>query len=271
MKKYHLIPILTLLPVLFMANSPYPYSNGDVYEDFKCNAVSYASEKEDGYYKTQLTIENYGSQYLSLSSINLFDKAGEESDEATYLGDVSENIYWNWLLPPNTSMDVEAMSRRNDVTLENLTVKGFAFAPLETPTYKSITYSNEEKADAYYSDTSFYIYTFDVNGLRFSDEWYYTLIIDYEIGGVKYAQRQEGSTLGYIRLNSPTKLEDPQNELTVTGMSLVRGMNKRNRYSQSLWITIWIVVAIALFLGFLASLIVVPLVLFTKKPWRKVK
>lgn len=271
MKKYHLIPILTLLPVLFMANSPYPYSNGDVYEDFKCNAVSYDSEKTDGYYKTQLTVENYGDLYLSLSSINLYDAVADQSEESSYLGDVNENIYWNWLLPPSCTMDVEAMSRRNDVTLENLNLKGFAFAPEETPTYKSIIYSDEEKCDFYYSDASFYVYTFDINGLSFSDEWYYTLIIDYEIGGVKYAQRQEGSTLGYIRLNSPSKVNDPQNEITVTKLSLVRGINKRSRMTESIWITIWVVLAITLFIGFLVSLVVVPIVLFTKKPWKKVK
>lgn len=243
-----------------MANSPYPYVRDEPYEDFLITNITYGEKCEDDYelYYVDFSIENTGDQYLTIRSIY----CGKEQQDYYLIIDTG----YSELLPPHTSNTFKGRAQKIDPP--GITYKyGTAYAvDNKLATYSGVTYITENDISNGHEAIG-KTYEFEINGLKTENDYYYTVIVDYELNGQKHAtltNNVKGFSIDYYGEETPS-----HEEFKVTGMHLLQGRNRVNAYTRSMWIVIWIVMGILFFMGFIASLIVVPIILFTKKPWNK--
>ena len=253
MKKINLLPLLLISPLLFMANSPAPYAFETEYEDFEVKDLLLNIEGTNDY-SYSLSLTNLGEGYLSISRFDI-DYYFDYSKECS--GILSSDLF---LLPHETCSlkgHIDQEVKEDDVTFHAYAFKTFSFVE-----YKSVTY--KEKEVRYGDDITYYCYSFEIDGYPRSDDFYYTYLMEFSYGETDFAINAHSS---YFEIAFKEEVE-PSN-ITFKRMVAIRGREKRNNYISSIWITVWVIVGIIFFLGFLASLIVVPLVILNKKPWRK--
>lgn len=253
MKKINLLPLLLISPLLFMANSPAPYAYEGEYEDFEVTDLVLNKEGTNDY-SYSLSLSNLGEGYLSLNRFDL-DYYVDYSKECS--GILSSDLY---LLPHETcSLKGHIYEEVNE---DDILFHAYAFKTYSFVEYKNITY--KEKEVRYGDDITYYCYSFEIDGYPSSDDFYYTYLVEFSFGEIDFAINARSS---YFEIAFKEEI-DPSN-ITFNRMVAIQGREKRNNYITSIWITVWVIVGIIFFLGFLASLIVVPLVVLSKKPWRK--
>ncbi len=107
--KLKFIPFLIAVPLLFMANSPYPYATDEPYEDFTATFVSREKNDEDGIDNLTLNISNTGTGYLNLSSLYIeINNHYVNLNYPTVNGFVVDSYGRSdaFLLPPSESLNV---------------------------------------------------------------------------------------------------------------------------------------------------------------------
>lgn len=253
MKKIDLLPLLLISPLLFMANSPAPYAYETEYEDFEVTDLVLTKEGTNDY-SYYLSLTNLGEGYLSISRFDI-DYYADYSKEINDL--FSSDLY---LLPHETCSlkgHIDQEVKEDDVTFYAYAFKTYSFVEYKSATYK-------EKEVRYRDEDTYYCYSFEIDGYPRSDDFYYTYLIEFSFGETDFAINAHSS---YFEIAFKEEVE-PSN-ITFKRMVAIQGREKRNNYIASIWITVWVIVGILFFLGFLVSLIVVPILLFSKKPWRK--
>ena len=268
MKKKALIPVLLFVPLLFMGNSPYPYYNEENYpiENIEISNIQYGEESQRGYFPFAIDVENKGDMYLSLNSLyfNFKSAYGDFYLNTPNYGD---------LVPPHQKMTVYGVSDNNTYQVEDLIINSGRNAygyrvEGEAATYKkaALEYIGVDYVDDY--NRNCYTYKVDVDGLSIDSDVYCSMLINYTSNDHQYAMYWSGASENNNFYISSYEEATSEN-ISINNIYVLKGMNRRHSDWESIWLTIMVSVFIALGLGFLASLIVVPLVLFNKKPWRK--
>lgn len=265
MKKKALIPVLLFTPLLFMANSPYPYYNDEPYdiENFEFSNLVYDNPNDYSQYPFSIDVENKGDLYLSLNSV-YFSTSNYNSN--FYI----ETPNSGCLVPPKTKMTLRGFAD-NQYELSDLTVNSGRNAygyrvEVEPSTYKSLTYVSSTSYSVNY-DLICYEYTYKTTGLYLDDEYHCSLLVDYTINGHKAAQFMYGSATNTFTIASYE--EASEENITIDNIYVLKGLQRRHGDWESIWIVVMIGLAVILGLGFIASCVVVPLVLFLKRPWVK--
>ena len=133
--KAKFIPFLLAVPLLFMANSPYPYATDEPYEDFTATFVSREKNDEEGIDNLTLNISNTGTGYLNLSS--LYTEVSNQGFSLRYPTVNGFAVVNNWrsdgfLLPPNESLnivyDLTHQYAPADLDFSEVTYTGQAFS-----------------------------------------------------------------------------------------------------------------------------------------------
>ncbi len=184
--KLKFIPFLLAVPLLFMANSPYPYDRPILYEDFSAEVISYNYEKNESVYinELKLSVNNTGDGYMNLDYFAA--KKGDEKVEgySPVINGLQTPYNHSLLLPPDETNTVEydlTTTSRNEFDFNGATI-----------TYKAfITYEKVEGVDYKIELTNkqvtsydLHIYTFEVSGLKgFESNYYYSGIVDFTVNG----------------------------------------------------------------------------------------
>ena len=265
MKKLKYLPILSFIPLLFMANSPSPYQQETYgYVDFEVSNIVYGEKTPETYYDRYaitFDVNNYGDKYLNLELI--FDTISGENIPLYF---ELRNFQYDSLIPPHTSLSLEGYLKK--VSVEDIMVTGRAYEQGKPSTYKSVKLTS---VTPYYSDYFTYddgfTYDFEISGVEASDQYYYSMIVEYEYNNNHYALMAKD--LESFSINIPGDTQLTESDIKITGINLWQGRDRYTDYTNEMWLVIWIVSIIILSIGFVASLIAVPIYLFTAKPWRK--
>ena len=258
MKKKALIPLLPIIPLLFMGNSPSPYPHSEHYEELSLISVEYEEGFDvdaDGnhYYYAIMQISNDGDGFAEVDEIVYHN--GENS-VAVDSGDYMK------LVRPHSEMTVKGLVHGMDTDFTNAHLTSRAYTQYEEVFFDSIKFDNM------YSSEDYIDYTFQVEGLDIDENYYYSLICEYTVGSETYADITFNPyDTVTVRLNEVIDARD----IEINHIYYLRG-HQRGRYGfneDSLWTLVWMLTIFLLVLGFFVSSIVVPIVIVTKKPWRK--
>ena len=265
MKKIKYLPLLTLVPLLFMGNSPAPYSYETSYVDFEVTNIVYGEKTEETYYDRYamtFTVNNYGEKYLEPEFI--FENTKDKED---YLAFMLRNANFGLLIPPHTSMSLEGYMKK--VNEEDLFVSGYAFDMGKETTFDkaSLVSVTPYYSSDYFSYDDGYTYNYNIEGVKHSDQYYYSMIVEYEYNGISCATLAYNLNEFSFSIYGEEKLKEE--DIQIKSVRLLQGRDRYASFTNGMWIVIWVVIGVVLGIGFVASAIVVPIVLTSKKPWRK--
>ncbi len=235
-KKLPALVLLLFFPLL-LANSPSPYPNPDIYQDYLATPLVKSSEGDKFTYTT--TITNTGDNYISVNSTTLIN---EEEDIWVYYSSKVDDV-----ILPSASYELKFTTREEfDPAKTVLRVEAFVELSDEY-TYQNIT--NLRRRDKTEND-DYYLYEYDVD-INVETKNYYGIITVYDYDGQTYA--------GYNKfgLDDPLFLSDEAMEvedITITDVILVQGRTRSNGGTGILLVFIMLIAPVMLILGVILTI-----------------
>ena len=226
--KAKFIPFLLAVPLLFMANSPYPYATDEPYEDFTATFVSREKNDEEGIDNLTLNISNTGTGYLNLSS--LYTEVSNQGFSLRYPTANGFAVANNWrsdgfLLPPKESLnvvyDLTHEHAPADLDFSEVTYTGQAFSEytkMEADVEIELVNTDTSKPN----ETT---YEFKLFGLKgFESGYNYSGITVFTVKGTKVAVHSmnwdSGSSSFYVTSYGETLTAD---DFVFTELYMVQG------------------------------------------------
>ncbi len=226
--KLKFIPFLLAVPLLFMANSPYPYATDEPYEDFTATFVSREKNDEEDIDNLTLNISNTGTGYLNLFSLyTKINNKGFSLRYPTVNGFVvdSSGLGGAFLLPPNESLNVvydlthERASDVLDFSEVTYTAEAFSeYTKMEADVEIELVNTDTSKPN----ETT---YAFKLFGLKdFESGYNYSGITVFTVKGTKVAVHSmnwdSGSSSFYVTSYDETLTAD---DFIFTELYMVQG------------------------------------------------
>ena len=183
--KLKLIPFLLAVPLLFMANSPYPYAIDEPYEDFTAEVVYYAHDDERNHNILTLDITNTGTGYIALDSFNVSVDGKDLILNDFFFNGMTEKGREKLVLSPNQSQVVEYYVNRiyTDIDFEDAAITCNAFS-----NYTKLEISETELVNTSIINNEYKRYDFRIFGLTgFESGYNYSGIVEYTVKGMKIA------------------------------------------------------------------------------------
>ncbi len=250
--KAKLVPLILICPLLFMANSAAPYAYPEEYEDFEVTNVTYGDIDSDYRYPVSIEVKNTGESYMMLHN-HFFANTENES----------LNFYRNGIHYTNTGIacigpnqSATLIADRNVIQQYELSAYSFyaeAYSQYVSATYSGVRLDEVEQ----YSDYA--LYSFTIEGFKYDTNYYYSPIVEFTAKGESYCiYNYSLNDYFYVSLLDKTLTAE---DFEFTGIKLIQGRNRVSRDIESMWLTIWILLGITLFVGFLISLAFIPLII----------
>lgn len=260
MKKIGFLPLLSITPLLMGLNAVPPYSYPDAYEDFEVSNFALGA-KEDERYPFSLELENKGEGYIQLNDFT-FQEKKQESNYYYYIDSCGDLVIASLFLAPKqktpASGRVDFEASYEDLIFRSRAFKTYSFKEAGEIKNTALTTSK-------FDTKTYYEYHYEIVNLVEDEDYYYSYLVEFVYDDITYAVQCYSETF-YI---SFLKEIDPDKDVTFGRVVTIQGRERRNNNLSSIWITIWIVVGILFTLGFFVSVVVVPIVLSIRKPWRK--
>ena len=264
MRKTLFLPLLLISPLLFMGNSPAPYYTGENYsaENFEITNLEYQErENQNVWYSFTLEIYNKGDLYLQVDSLWFDVEDGNSGDFSI------DTLRFNECIPPDTKVILRGYANR-EYSIDKIKPSdavGFK-VPKQTMSFSSAKLVNKVDAEQTYSGQTIYEYVYEIEGATFDDAYYNSMMVDYTIDGEHHATHEYSASK---RFSFASTKDVEESDITINKIYLIQGRFKRYNQYSGIWLTIMISTGVTLFVGFLVSCIVVPLTLFSRKPWLK--
>ena len=252
MKKIGFLPLLTVTPLLMGFNAVPPYQHPDAYEDFEVSNFALGTKEEDEY-PYSLELENKGEGYIQLSDFT-FHKKNDDSSYYYIADSCSDLVITSLYLAPkqktpiNGRVDFEATSE--DLAFISRAFQTYSYREAEGIEFAS---SGTTQLDS----KTYYDYYFKIANLTVDQDYYYTYLIEFTYEDITYAVECYSETF-YINF---LKEIDPSKDVTFGRVVTIQGRYKRKDRLDSIWLTIWIIVAAIIVLGGIVGAIIVPFVL----------
>ena len=255
--KTALFPLLLVCPLLFMANSPAPYTDTEEYNDYTITNLTYGEQDEDHKYPLRLTINNTGSDYMPIGyeieactkDNDYFYLLNEQVSYRTYI------YYARTCIAPNTSMELVAsdpLSRQYE--LSDLRIDARCYKVTSEASYSSISLVGKDSVE--YDNTCFY--NFVINDFKFDDNYYNAMIVDMNIKENRIAfQFSEADDEFGLALVDDTLTEA---DFTINSVQLIQGRSKFVERINDTWTIVYVCLGVTFFIGFLVSLGFIPLI-----------
>ena len=250
--KANIIPLLLVTPLLFMANSPYPYGMPEPYEDYEIKELVYTPNSNGGFDVT-LTIENKGEGYMNVNDRLSF----YTSIDVVYFHDGMVNRDARWVttcLAPHKTMTLYG---NNPVTEE--------YSPEDYVDKYVNAYVSYEKVDCsgvnideleIDNDSNLVRAYFSLIDLKIDNNYHYTYIFDMEVKGESIALAFDGNNFEVDFNDATLKKED----IVFNGVYSVQGTKSR-LFIEDYWMIGWIVFGVVLGIGIVISLGFLPLII----------
>ena len=261
--KAKLIPILLLCPVLFMANSPAPESYDPVidYSDFEVTTREYV-EAENETYRLAVDVTNTGDKYMIVD--NAFS-AFILRDEILFRKEgLSSYIFHSDLIAPHQTAHLVSCDKVQ--TSFSLEMYAFTAEAIDNeraimPKYSGIKL---EQKDIFSEYTS---YCFELQGLVYSQEYYYAAIYDFNIKGENHCFNSyyfDSWINVYLKSSHYVEEDFVLNRIYIipTGSRLISNVDET-------WSVVWNGIGIAIIAGFFISPAFIPLIIKSAKKKRR--
>ena len=256
--KLKLIPLLGVLPFFLMANSPYPYGEAEPYDKYQVSDLTYGTYHDAiNAYDTQIKVKNTGEYFLSLSSFYIsFTNLDKEFWRVS-----GQN--GNCVCPGETET-LFCFAKNEGVTLEDLSFEVYAYKPDLVAEYKSISHVKTDSFEEVGIGTT-YQYFFEIEGLKIDNDYYYSMLVEYETEGQRHAYFNDGSAYESFRIETTYATSNPNEDIEIKNIHLIRGINRRARDIEEMWTVVWICTGIAVGAGLLISPAFIPLIVYGAK------
>ena len=249
MKKGKLLPLILLASPLLLANSPAPFASPDHYDDYAITNITYKeSVQVPGSYLFSLEVTNLGDGYLEL--VNLLD----------YRFTIFNQYYDLYLRPHEKTIVRGRTDKQYQIT--QLDTEGFGFTNyISLSEYKFTNTSSPEKDEGNEEENHCYYYGFEAKYTLPSNDYHYSMLIDYTIKDKKYTQYYSYDT-EIITLISEDNVA--AEEIHIDGLSVIRGRySAGTKFNATAYILIAILAIgmILLFGGIIVAIILMPIIL----------
>lgn len=260
MKKIYLLPLIALLPISFLGNSPAPQAFTEEYNDFEIHNFVVDDETEEYKYPFSFQVTNIGARYLEIDDNFYFIYDKDKSN--TYLSHHIDCLENECLAPGQSRTYLGYINSKFALDSNLITFKGNALNNLSDGKYTSIEYINS----TYDKDLERYYYNYKVNDLK-EDDYYYSYLIDFDYLETRYVidvSNIYNETFSIIL----DELIDPNEDIKINKIIQAKGRKKNKGLGTTITVIFWVIAG-----SFVFSLIggITVLIVFTVKKKRREK